>query len=1009
MDDPTMADLLRSSNGLTLARSLLSMCRLALVVLLMCPMQGIALATNEASPAAETPQQSSQLDEALRRGSNPVWADALEEDVTFGRPLPKDTDVSDRHIDIQNENNSLYQWETSSGTVGTSGTNSDGEFLLFLFRLVLILLGLAFLGALIYMLLASPAAVRRRKRTVNEISENIVAQKAKLSDLPFELDQPLAGLKAQADYFRNNQDYRNAVIYLFSYLLVECDTAGCIRLARGKTNHRYVRELKSYPEVQQPFKRVVELFEEAFFGRKEISQGRFEAIWNELPSIERAISKSIQKSNGNTNGDSNNNANRNSNGTSNSASNPLSNRLGNIPGTKTGNKPNNSSKSDTGDDSSGSTANVSKPDSDESSEQRASARAGARAGANGAAMLVLGLASLLACSSAGCRQRVNAVYGESDSYVGECSPSGLTVFREMAEIKGHKTQILASISPSMNEAVQTIVWIPDKFPLHRPEVLAALQQWLDTGGKTLVYIGRDASPQSQYWSEVAKHPRLRVDDEQRIRAVRSAAEATLQLDQKRDEARDLLVTPWFYARKRIGPVKPITSFTGEWADVLVGQPTRIVARTELRPYRPQENQTVSNPTSGSPAFSSPPPDKPTSSNSTSVAPTSTNSTSSNPTSLEPSPNAPNTALRDNTAQQTNPPQQINSAQRENTSQQAIDSKNAIGESSDGRRPEEKNDDPEGSSQPNDRNESGRRLETIESSDTHEGKDTHDDNDAGKSGSTLKPLSGSQELVPEEQWEMEHWETEQWETKEAIRKELDWKSEGRSAKVIASWMKTGKTPPIGGVAGEEYAREFLPLDHEQLEIASAGQAGRGGRVSKLLMGSGAEALVVQIDQEHTTSKVLIVSNASIVSNVGMLGVGQRRIAERMIERFSPGGVGFISGSGDPLLRASGSEIEEQRGFEMLTVWPLNVLTIHGAVAAMVAILAFSPIFGRPKRLRGASTADFGEHVQAVGELIRGTGDVQYAKRTISKYFRVVRGDSVSAWSTLDDPPPPPPNP
>ena len=430
--------------------------------------------------------------------------------------------------------------------------------------------------------------------------------------------------------------------------------------------------------------------------------------------------------------------------------------------------------------------------------------------------------------------------------------------------------------------------------------------------------------------------------------------------------------------------------------MLAGQPTRIVARTELRPYRPQENQTVSNPTSGSPAFSSPPPDKPTSSNSTSVAPTSTNSTSSNPTSLDPSPNVPN------------PAQQINSAQRENTSQQAIDSKNAIGELSDGRRAEEKND-PEGISQPNDRNESGRSIDTNEINDTQEGKDTHDDNDAGKSGSTEKPLSGSQELVPEERWEMEHWETEQWETKEAIRKELDWKSEGRSAKVIASWMKTGKTPPIGGVAGEEYAREFLPLDHDQLEIASAGQAGRGGRVSKLLMGSGAEALVVQIDQEHTTSKVLIVSNASIVSNVGMLGVGQRRIAERLIERFSRGGVGFITGSGDPLLRASGSEIGEQRGFEMLTVWPLNVLTIHGAVAAMVAILAFSPIFGRPKRLRGASTADFGEHVQAVGELIRGTGDVQYAKRTISKYFRVVRGDSVSAWSTLDDPPPPPPNP
>ena len=895
MDNRTLADLSPSSPPFAPSYLLLTLQRLALALLLLCQLQSntsaidsASPATNSASPYEVAPQQSSQnatqqanqFDEALRRGSNPVWADALEEDVTLGRPLRKDTDVSDRHIDIQSENNTSLNLETSNQSANTTGTDFGGDFLLFLFRMLVIVAGLAVLGTLIYMLLASPATVKRRRRSANEVAENIVAQKAKLSDLPFEVEQPIAGLKAQADYYRNKRDYRNAMIYLFSYLLVECDTAGCIRLARGKTNHRYVRELKGYPEVQNPFKRVVELFEEAFFGRKEISKERFEAIWNELPVIEQAIAKASDTSN--------HASNKTSNKASNQAGDDHNNRMG---GTKTKARNRDTEDSKDSEDSGKSTGS----EQSTASEEFEGAN-NQPVGVNGTTVLILGIASVIGCSSAGCRQSVNAVYGESDSYVGECSPSGITVFREMAELKGHRTQVLGSISPSMNQTIQTIVWIPDKFPQHRPDVLAALQQWLDTGGKTLVYIGRDASPQAQYWSEVAKNKRLRVDDEQRILAVRSAAEETLQLDLKRDAARDLSVTPWFYARKQIGPVKPITSFTGEWADVLAGQPTRIVARTELRPYR----------TSKITAFG---------------------------TSTQPS--------------------AIGATNQDNASNKTV------------------------------------KDSTIAEADSRGNTDGRGHTDGpGKTDENHNADNQAQVLGRE------------WETIESIREELDWKSEGRTERVKSAWLKAGVTPPVGGMPGDEYLREFLPVDQEQLEIATGGQAGRGGRVSELLMGSGAEALVVQIDQEHTLSKVLVVANGSIVSNVGMLGVGQRRIAERIIDRFSAGGVGFISGSGDPLLRSGGSELEVQRGFEMLTVWPLNVLTIHGAVAAMVAILAFSPIFGRPKRLRGSSTADFGEHVQAVGELIRGTGDVQYAKRTIAKYFRVVRGDSVSPWSTLD---------
>jgi hypothetical protein len=91
-------------------------------------------------------------------------------------------------------------------------------------------------------------------------------------------------------------------------------------------------------------------------------------------------------------------------------------------------------------------------------------------------------------------------------------------------------------------------------------------------------------------------------------------------------------------------------------------------------------------------------------------------------------------------------------------------------------------------------------------------------------------------------------------------------------------------------------------------------------------------------------------------------------------------------------------EEHKGFEMLTVWPFNVMTIHAALLAVVAAIAAFPIFGRPKSLPMKPSADFADHVESLGELLRSTGGQQYAKDAITKYFRIVRRDTKSAWAT-----------
>lgn len=156
-------------------------------------------------------------------------------------------------------------------------------------------------------------------------------------------------------------------------------------------------------------------------------------------------------------------------------------------------------------------------------------------------------------------------------------------------------------------------------------------------------------------------------------------------------------------------------------------------------------------------------------------------------------------------------------------------------------------------------------------------------------------------------------------------------------------------------------------------------------------------VVEPDPVHG-GRVVVVNNNSLFCNHSMLRVEHRKIAAMMINEFSEGGVGFISGSDDPIIRTDNFD-ERQRGFEMLTVWPLNVVAIHAAFLGIATMIAYFPIFGRPKRLRKTSTADFGMHVEAIGNLMQKSGDKAYAIDQIADYFRNVRGDLVSPWANM----------
>jgi hypothetical protein len=99
-------------------------------------------------------------------------------------------------------------------------------------------------------------------------------------------------LLAQARYYYEQGNYAEAIIYLFSYQLVELDKFSVIRLSKGKTNRQYLRETSRAAVLAGALERTMLAFEGVFFGRRGLDRAAFEACWNSLPQFEQQLRSS---------------------------------------------------------------------------------------------------------------------------------------------------------------------------------------------------------------------------------------------------------------------------------------------------------------------------------------------------------------------------------------------------------------------------------------------------------------------------------------------------------------------------------------------------------------------------------------------------------------------------------------------------------------------------------------------------------------------------------------------
>jgi hypothetical protein len=182
-------------------------------------------------------------------------------------------------------------------------------------------------------------------------------------------------------------------------------------------------------------------------------------------------------------------------------------------------------------------------------------------------------------------------------------------------------------------------------------------------------------------------------------------------------------------------------------------------------------------------------------------------------------------------------------------------------------------------------------------------------------------------------------------------------------------------------------------------------------STLLESESGEPIVVEVrSKDWKNSRIIVVVGGSLLTNYAFTRDFNRSLAGKIITETTPLGdqdlrVGFLTSNWN---RIPVSEVEPTvpaiTGMEILTVWPLSMVTMHGVIFGLVICLMLLPIFGRPGRVRRATHSEFGHHLDAVAALMNKTGDERYARARISEYMKRMHGETSGPW-ILPDPPTP----
>ncbi|MHB8861137.1 MAG: DUF4350 domain-containing protein [Pirellulaceae bacterium] len=158
----------------------------------------------------------------------------------------------------------------------------------------------------------------------------------------------------------------------------------------------------------------------------------------------------------------------------------------------------------------------------------------------------------------------------------------------------------------------------------------------------------------------------------------------------------------------------------------------------------------------------------------------------------------------------------------------------------------------------------------------------------------------------------------------------------------------------------------------------------------LLTSGKTVLVTRVTKRAWgDGQILVVTNGSFLLNLPLVNHEHRKLAGHLIRECTLGTkVAFLeSGPGGPSVSDAGGQRPPGESTRRRVL-----LAAHWFVLGLVYCFCVFPIFGRPKSLPDDAPSEFGQHVEALGELLERTHDEAFARRQLEHYYAISRRDS-----------------
>ena len=229
----------------------------------------------------------SDVTEAFADGPQLPWYDATQDTIRKVRLRPHSEPPSPQDWQRQEQaprEQTGFDW------------NWDLEWLWVVLQWsVWILLAVAAIYAIWLLIQAYLRGELRRSSGTRDVVSTSSAQAdlQRLENLPVPLESDDADLLRAAERSYQAGRYSEAIVYLFSYQLIELDRHHLLQLVKGKTNRQYLRELADRQNLRFLIEQTMIAFEDAFFGARELGADRFEACWSEVDRFHRLLGDQV--------------------------------------------------------------------------------------------------------------------------------------------------------------------------------------------------------------------------------------------------------------------------------------------------------------------------------------------------------------------------------------------------------------------------------------------------------------------------------------------------------------------------------------------------------------------------------------------------------------------------------------------------------------------------------------------------------------------------------------------